>query len=120
MRHAAHRVEHPDVGVAHEREQVAVARGDLDRLPAARRERRDDVLGLEAVGADDRDPERAQHLAADPLLRRDGIGLVVGPRHAMGLVGWQRVDAEGGPPVVVDRDAERRRLAVADQPRQHR
>ena len=113
---ADQRVEDAHVGIAHQREQVAVARDDLDRLAGPRREGRDHVLGLEALGADDGDAEGPEHLATERFLRRDRVGLV---GDAVGLVRGQGLDPERRAPVLVDGDAEPVRPPVRDQAGEH-
>ena len=91
------RIEHPHHGITDQREEVAIARHDGDRRVAAGSERGDDVFRLEALGTDDAETERPQDLAADGLLRRDRVVVLLALRHdAMGLVGGRAATRNAG------------------------
>ena len=90
----------------------------------ARGEGADDVVGLVLGGADDRDAERAEHLADDRHLHLERIGhdLDVRPAgddlgDAVGLVGGDEVDTPLRAPVVVPAGDEVRRAVGRHEPR---
>src|SRR5687768_814291 len=118
LRHAAQRVQHGHVRVGDQGEEVAVTRHDLDGVVRALRERRDDVLGLEAVRARGRQPERVEEPLEEDHPGRDRILLLDRGRDAVCLVRRERVDAERGPPVGVQRDPETRGLAIGQETRE--
>ena len=113
---ARERVEDAHVGIAHEREEVAVARDDVDGARGAGRERRDHVLALEPGGAGHREPERPEQAATERLVGGDRVFLVGEP---VRLVGGQRLHPKRRPPVVVDGDGETRGPTVGEQAREH-
>ena len=86
--HAAGDVEDPDAGlVVDQLEQVPVAGDDVDGHPGVGGEGADDVVGLVAVGADRRDPERRQHVEDDRDL---GLERVRAPPRRRGPVPGRR------------------------------
>src|SRR5204863_2044656 len=66
---AGQRIEDADLRVADQREEVAIARDDLDRLPCPCGAGRDHVLRLEALCCRDRHAEGGQGLAPRRFLR---------------------------------------------------
>ena len=113
---AGQRIEHADVGIAHEREEIAVARHDLDGAPSPGGERRDHVLALESRRADHGEAERPEQPPPERLVGLDGVGLVGEP---MRLVGRERRHAKSRPPVVVDGEGELLGAAVEEEAREH-
>ena len=125
---AARRVEDADVvGVVHELEEVAVPGDDVDREPAPvqRHEGADDVVGLVPVDADPGDAERSECVDDDRHLHGQGVRhlLLHDPvdraGDAVGLVRRDRLDAEGGPPVVVPAGREMGRARALDERGDH-
>jgi hypothetical protein len=93
-------------------------------MPGVRGQGADHVVGLVAVGAHDRDPERPQHLDDHRDLRLERVGHLLdvrrGPRtgghHPVPLVRREQVDAPLRTPVVVPAAHQVGRLVVGDQP----
>jgi len=72
--------------IAYQRVEVTIAGHDLDRAGLARRDRRDDILRLEALGVRVRQPDRVEDLEEDRELEPDIVRRVIGSGEAMGLV----------------------------------
>ena len=119
--HLLDRVQDADrAGIADQLQEVPVARHDVDGhlTPQERRQGADDVIGLVAVDADPGDAEGHERVDDDRHLHRQCVRhglaielLVAGPGDAVGLVGRDRLDAEGGSPVVVPAGDEVARTA---------
>ena len=114
---ALERVKDSDVAVD-ELHRVPVARHDGDTVPVGdglRRERREHVVGLDARDLDDRDAQDVEHLVEPVDLGPELVGHLV----AAGLV--VRV---GGRALLVladvEGDGDRSRLALDEQPHEHR